>query len=218
VYGDDPAEIGKGTLAQYMYDMYAVGREMRRVLRDDGVFWLNLGDTASGSGGAGGDYNAGGSKQGMPRYRQGKTGIPAGQWCLVPQQVAVLLQKDGWLLRQWITWDKGIVRPEDITHTRRPGISSEVILMLVKYMQYKWYPDRLKERGNVWHFPPVSGRRTHYAPFPEELPTRCILPCTDEGDTVLDPFCGGGATLKVAHAYRRNAVGVDLYAKGQVVA
>lgn len=79
VYGDDPAEIGKGTLAQYMYDMYAVGREMRRVLRDDGVFWLNLGDTASGSGGAGGDYNAGGSKQGMPRYRQGKTGIPAGQ-------------------------------------------------------------------------------------------------------------------------------------------
>jgi DNA modification methylase len=212
-YGDNLAEIGRGTLAQYLFDLRAVGHEMGRVLKDDGVFWLNLGDTASGSGGAGGDYNAGGSKQGMPKYRQGKTGIPVGQWCLVPQRAAIMLQEEGWLLRQWITWDKGTTRPEDPAHTRRPGMSSEIILMLTKSMNYKFYPEKLDEKGNVWHFPPVRGKRTHYAPFPEELPTRCILPSTDEGDTVLDPFCGGGATLRAAHEYHRNAIGVDLYAE-----
>src|SRR3990172_8857609 len=56
------------TPEEYVVNMVAVFREVKRVLRPDGTCWLNLGDSYSGSGGAGGDYNAGGLKEGQPRY------------------------------------------------------------------------------------------------------------------------------------------------------
>ncbi len=63
-----PGQIGlEPTPAAYVARMVEVFREVRRVLRDDGVLFLNLGDSYNGSGGAGGDYNAGGLKDGQPR-------------------------------------------------------------------------------------------------------------------------------------------------------
>lgn len=209
VYGDDPAELGATSLDDYLADIKRVGMAVSKVLRDDGVFWLNIGDTASGSGGAGGDYNRGGRKEGKPRYRQGKTAIPAMSWCLVPQRVAVAMSKQGWLVRSVITWDKGRIRPESLDHVRRPGVSHETILMLVKQPSYRFFPEGLVESGDVWHFPPAKGG--HLAPFPEELPRRAILASTEPGDLVVDPFSGSGTTLRVAHALGRRAVGVELY-------
>ena len=52
----------------YVSKLVAVFREVRRVLKDDGTLWLNLGDSYAGSGGAGGDYSEGGLKEGQPRY------------------------------------------------------------------------------------------------------------------------------------------------------
>lgn len=211
-YGDSDLEIGTGSLDSYVADLRRVGEEIRRVLRDDGVFWLNLGDTASGSGGAGGDYNPGGVRDGQPRYRQGTTGVPPMSWCLVPQRVALGLQKDGWLVRSWVTWNKDRLRPESLQHVKRPGISSETILMLTKTRTYKFYPERLEERGNVWTFAPqVARKKSHLAPFPDELARRCVGTSTDPGDVVFDPFMGSGTTLHVAEAMGREAVGLDLY-------
>jgi len=60
---------GEPSVELYVFHLMLVAREMRRVLRDDGVFWLVLGDSYNGSGGAGGDYLAGGLREGQPTYQ-----------------------------------------------------------------------------------------------------------------------------------------------------
>ena len=212
IYGDDSEnEIGRGSLSEYLDDMYAVGLEMQRVLRDDGVLWVNIGDTASGSGGAGGDYNKGGRQHGRPKWKQGKSGLPPKQWCNVPSRLSVMYQDLGFLLRAEVTWDKERLRPESLDHVRRPGVSSEKIFMFTKTDKYRFYPDGLIEKGSVWHFPPESAPRSHLAPFPLELPRRCMLCSTKKGDLVLDPFAGRGTTLKAAAICGRVGYGIDIY-------
>ena len=63
---------------------------------------------------------------------------------------------------------------------------------------------------DVWRFPTQPSPEAHFAAFPEELPTRCILASTKEGDLVLDPFCGTGTTLAVAEKLGRRWIGFDL--------
>ena len=130
---------------------------------------------------------------------------------MVPERVALALIEDGWLLRSKVTWDKGRTRPESLAHVRRPGIQSESLFMLTTQMDYVFHHEELVERGDVWHFGPVSGRRTHQAPFPLELPMRCIKVSSNPGDLVLDPFAGSGTTLRAAQATGRRAYGIDLY-------
>jgi DNA modification methylase len=211
-YGGSDNEIGIGSLEEYVEDLRQVSSEVKRVLKPTGVYWLNLGDTASGSGGAGGDYNKGGARAGQPRYRQGKTGVPAMSWCLVPQRVSLALLDDGWLVRSSITWNKERMRPESLAHVRRPGVSSETILMLTQQRNYNFYPETLEDRGDVWTFPPqVARKKSHLAPFPDELARRCIEASTLPGDTVFDPFVGSGTTVHVAESLGREAIGLDLY-------
>jgi DNA modification methylase len=209
-YGDDDREVGRNDVDAYLNDMRKCAVEWRRLLDDQGVLWLNLGDTAAGSGGAGGDYNRGGGKQGKPKWRQGATDRTAMQWLNIPHRVVETFVESGWLYRACITWDKNRLRPEDLRHARRPGISSEFIFMLAKTRDHRFFPDALVERGNVWHFPSAKGRN-HLAPFPLELPARCIPLVTQIGDVVLDPFVGSGTTVEVAEALGRQGVGCDLY-------
>ena len=64
---------------------------------------------------------------------------------------------------------------------------------------------------SVWRFPPESAKRVgHPAPFPEELPYRCIQLYTFEGDVVLDPFVGSGTTCVVAAKTGRHFIGIDI--------
>lgn len=209
-YGPDGDEIGRGDLGQYLVEIKEFLDEAHRVLKPTGVLWLNMGDTASGSGGAGGDYNSGGSRQAKPKYRQGRSFVPPGQWCLIPQRVSLILQNDGWLIRSVITWDKGKLRPESLAHVRRPGVQTEQIILAAKTRDYRFYPERLEEKGDVWHIPPARGS-SHLAPYPEELVKRCVLASTDPGDVVLDPFVGSGTTVRVAETLGRHGIGFDLY-------
>lgn len=205
-------EEGVDAFAMVMVD---VGREVRRVLRDDGIWWLNLGDKANGSGGAGGDYNAGGAKTGKPRYGRFRDPLfEVGQFLDVPGKVIDYLQDAKWRLRQYIIWDKGVESRESLEHVNRPRTSHEVILMLQPGPgRAKFFPDRLVETGSVWHFPPAHREgKNHQAPFPDELAHRCISCSTDVGDLVVDPFVGSGTTTRVANELERRAFGVDLYA------
>lgn len=69
----------------------------------------------------------------------------------------------------------------------------------------------LEYTKSVWSFYPESARRAgHPAPFPVELPLRCIKLYTFEGDTVLDPFCGVGTTCLAAMGSGRHYVGLDI--------
>jgi len=64
---------------------------------------------------------------------------------------------------------------------------------------------------SVWRFPPESAKRIgHPAPFPEELPYRCIQLYTFRGDVVLDPFVGSGTTCVVAVRTGRHFIGIDI--------
>jgi site-specific DNA-methyltransferase (adenine-specific) len=68
----------------------------------------------------------------------------------------------------------------------------------------------LKYTKSVWEFPAESARRTgHPAPFPVELPYRCIQLYSFEGDVVLDPFCGIGSTCVAAMKAGRHFIGYD---------
>jgi DNA modification methylase len=63
---------------------------------------------------------------------------------------------------------------------------------------------------NVLHLATECGNKKHSAVFPEALPEWFIKLFTEEGDWVLDPFFGSGATLKVAQRLRRNSVGIEM--------
>jgi site-specific DNA-methyltransferase (cytosine-N4-specific) len=228
VYGDDEAEIGRGSLGEFIVDAADTLDELGRVLVEDALVWWNIADTRTGSGGAGGDYNRrGDDAANARRYRQGDSGLPRGQWAMVPHRFALEAQARGWLVLADVTWSKGKVRlrngvpelltrrrPENLHYVKRPGISSERIFLFARTLdaRRRFRPSMLEELGDVWTFPPdsVKGRK-HAAPFPPELARRCILPSTLPGDVVLDPFAGSGTTLHVAEKHGRRAIGFDLY-------
>jgi DNA modification methylase len=89
-------------------------------------------------------------------------------------------------------------------------VSSEFIFMLAKTRKHRFFADELVERGNVWKFPPSKGRN-HLAPFPSELPERCIPLTTEVGQVVLDPFSGSGTTIAAAESLGRVGLGCDIY-------
>jgi len=73
-------------------------------------------------------------------------------------------------------------------------------------------------QNSIWNFQPASAtQENHPAPFPEELPRRCIRLYSFIGDTVLDPFAGSGTTLKVARELGRNSIGYEINPKYEPV-
>lgn len=207
-YTTDDLELGVGALCQYITELVGVFESLKPKLHHEGLLWVNIGDTASGSGGAGGDYSSG-SRAGKPRYRQGSSGLPGMQWASVPHRFAHMMQDRGWLLRSEIIWDKGQTRPEDLNHVRRCGESHEFVFMFAKGRSYGFDPSKLQERGSVWHIRPETRRTGHQAPMPLELARRCVAPVTAPG-VVLDPFAGSGTTMVAAVEVGRAALGCDL--------
>lgn len=211
-YGDDPEnELGRESMQEYLDRTRIWTRHAWDTLDDTGTLWINIWDTAAQSGGAGGDHSTG-SKQDIPKYKQGKTAIPALNRCLIPERVQIQMQEDGWIIRRTIIWDKLQVSREDPKHVRRPREQYEVIIQAVKSQKYYYDHTAEVEPGDIWHIKPdTSKRRRHFAPFPAEIPRRCILLSTRPGDLVVDPFLGGGTTLEVAADLDRVGVGWDLY-------
>jgi len=105
--------------------------EIRRVLKKSGTCWVNLGDTYAGSGGAGGDYNKGGLREGQPRYKQGKNNqLPRKSLCLVPQRFAIEMVNRGWIARNVLIWYKRNSMPSSVRD--RFPIDFEYIYFFIK--------------------------------------------------------------------------------------
>lgn len=135
------------TPEEYVEKMVAVFREVRRVLKKEGTCWLNLGDSYNGSGGAGGDYNKGGLKEGQPKYgRKYTDNLKPKDLCGIPWRVAFALQKDGWYLRQDIIWHKPNPMPESVTD--RCTKAHEYIFLLTKSAKYYYDADAIREPAN----------------------------------------------------------------------
>ncbi len=140
---------------EYVAKLVSVFRECRRVLRDDGTLWLNLGDSYTG-GGAGrndGDHRADGRPGGMSYKATGVTnlrGIPDGlkpkDLIGIPWRVAFALQADGWYLRSDIIWHKPNPMPESVKD--RPTKAHEYIFLLAKSRRYYYDSEAVKEKAN----------------------------------------------------------------------
>lgn len=230
-----PGQLGlEQTPEEFVRKIVEVFREVRRVLKDNGTLWLNLGDS----------------------YDNRK--------CLLgmPWRVAFALQSDGWLLRQDIIWNKPNPMPESVRD--RCTKAHEYIFLLAKQPRYYFDAEAIKEprvqaenargfRGGsylngetdnstlgkrktvgntrveasadplfpygkrnkhtVWTVTPAPFKGAHFATFPPALIEPMVLAGTRPGDTVLDPFSGAGTTGLVATQHGRNFVGIELNAE-----
>lgn len=146
-------QIGiESSVDEYVAKMVEVFREVRRVLRDDGVCWLNLGDSYSGGGGGGyspdSPSNQNGSIQAGERKGTGSIAgrirsLPSGNLVGVPWRVALALQANGWILRQDIIWSKPSPMPESVRN--RCTKSHEYIFLLAKRSGYFYDADAIRE-------------------------------------------------------------------------
>lgn len=205
------AQIGmEETVDDWVARMVEVCREVRRVLRDDGTFWLNLGDS----------YAA---------HPSAALGLKAQDLIGQPWRVAFALQADGWWLRSDIIWHKPNPMPESITS--RPTKSHEYLFLLTKSNRYFYDADAIREpfdpkslntkrvtsgqakrdalggmarttpvgrtcgvhvngrnARTVWTINTQPYKGAHFATFPEKLVRPCLLAGTSERGVC--PECG----------------------------
>lgn len=151
-----PGQIGaEKTPAEYIAKLVAIFAEVRRVLRDDGTCWLNLGDTF---------INAKGMAHGVdPKQRARRFGLRPNDVSVpgykrkdlagIPWRTAFALQDDGWYLRSDIVWNKPNAMPDSVTD--RPTRSHEYIFLLAKSLRYFYNgyavlePSTERASGNV---------------------------------------------------------------------
>lgn len=148
-HDDKHREIGlEPTPDAYVASLVAVFREVRRVLKDDGVLWLNLGDSYAHSLRQSGAAHAG-PKQNTSQgtIRRGFAPLPSGlrekDLVGIPWRVAFALQADGWWLRQDIIWSKSNPMPESVTD--RCTKAHEYLFLLTKSARYFWDAEAMQE-------------------------------------------------------------------------
>jgi DNA modification methylase len=146
-------QIGlENTIDTYISKLVEVFRNVRRVLKDTGTFWLVIGD----------NY-AGGGRDAKHRRRQAtnrgtkdmpKSTIPKGinrkETCGIPWRVAFALQADGWWLRQDIIWHKPNPMTESVAD--RCTRAHEYIFLMVKQADYYFNSEAIKEKAKPEHF------------------------------------------------------------------
>lgn len=140
-YGLEP------NIEMYVAHTVEILREIRRVLRPDGVVFWNIGDSyandAKWGGSSGGKHVSElHGNTGIGRQKQ-TSGLKAKDLCLIPARVALAAQADGWWVRSMIIWAKPNPMPESVTD--RPTDAYEHIIMLTKSERYFWDADAVAE-------------------------------------------------------------------------
>lgn len=141
------SQIGvEPTPDEFIAALVEVFREVRRVLRDDGVVWLNLGDSYARNPSKGTTGTPNGRNAAAQGY-SGGAGIPSGvkekDLIGIPWMAAFALRADGWYLRRDIIWHKPNSMPESVKD--RCTTSHEYIFMLTKSARYHYDADAIAE-------------------------------------------------------------------------
>lgn len=226
-YGDN-AQIGlEETADEYIDALVTLFREARRTLKDDGTFWLNIGDNYVG---ATSQHKENGSQgktsrysrkhmNGIPKTGRAKRnkafyamGLPMKSLVGMPWRLAFALQNDGWLLRCDIVWH----RPSASESVKdRPTHAHEFIFMFSK--KQKYYYDRsymLTETGankqSVWKLGGSPFTGSHCATFPPELIEPIVLTSSPQNGIICDPFGGSGTVGLVCRQHERHFLLCDI--------
>lgn len=145
-YGEYKQLGMEDTPEEFVENLVQVFREVKRVLRDDGTVWLNLGDSYCGTGNKG-NYTD-------PKHKEGRNGqkialnnkiegFKSKDLVGIPWRVAFALQQDGWYLRQDIIWHKPNPMPESVKD--RCTKAHEYIFLLSKSPKYYFDNEVIKE-------------------------------------------------------------------------
>jgi len=149
-YGID-GQIGlEQTPEEFISGLVGVFSEVRRVLREDGTLWLNLGDsywTAKGAS-CGVDPKQK-ARRGFarPQDRPAPMGIKGKDLIGIPWMAAFALRADGWFLRSHIVWHKPNPMPESVAD--RPTSAHESLFLLAKSSRYYYDADAIREAESV---------------------------------------------------------------------
>jgi site-specific DNA-methyltransferase (adenine-specific) len=144
----------------------------------------------------------------------------------VGADLTTIAKRAGYRYHATIIWNEGNISRRTAwgswMSASAPYVIAPVELIVVLYKD-EWKKERTGARSDVtrnefmewtnglWTFNGESRKRTgHPAPFPVELPSRCIKLFSFVGDTVLDPFLGSGTTLVAAGRLKRHAIGIEI--------
>lgn len=209
-----PGQIGlEDDPNEFVASLVDVFNEVRRVLADDGVVWLNIGDS----------YTSGGrtwrapDKKNPVRAMTTRPPTPKGlkpkELVGIPWRLAFALQAAGWYLRSDVIWRKPNTQPESVKD--RPTRSYEHVFLLTKAERYYYNPEAVREQNgrqlrDVWDINTEGLHDIHFATFPTDLVRQCMLLTSRPGDVVFDPFLGSGTVGVVAIENDRAFAGIEL--------
>jgi site-specific DNA-methyltransferase (cytosine-N4-specific) len=212
-YGID-GQIGlEDSLNLYISNLVRVFSEVKRILKNDGVLWLNVGDAYT-SGNR--SWRAPDSKnpaREMSIRPRTPHGLKRKDLIGLPWRIAFALQESGWYLRTEIVWHKPNAMPESVKD--RPSRSHEYLFMLTK--EEKYYYDKKQElKANsknlrsVWSINTQPFLGHHFATFPSKLIEPCLNTSSKNDDYILDPFFGSGTVGVVSERLGRKYIGIEL--------
>lgn len=201
------------SIDEYAEELVALFEEVRRVTREDGTLWLNIGDS----------YTSGGRTWRAPDRKNPiramdvrpptPDGLKPKDLVGVPWRLAFALREAGWYLRADIVWHKPNCQPESVKD--RPTRAHEYLFLFSKSERYAY--DAQTVRGpndrnlrTVWEVHTKPYREAHFATFPLELIKPCTLLTTSPKDLILDPFLGSGTTGVAALEAGRRFLGIEL--------
>jgi len=217
-YGYDGQIGAEQSLDEYIDDLVKVFRSLKKKLKHDGTFWLNIGDS----------YTSGNrtwraeDKKNPAREMSYRPRTPFGlkpkDLIGVPWRLAFALQADGWYLRSDIIWYKPNCQPESVKD--RPTLSHEYIFLFSKSEDYYYDYESIKEpaaekgkmrnKRTVWQVNTEPFPEAHFATFPEELIRPIVLASSKESEFILDPFFGAGTVGVVCSKLNRKYHGIEL--------
>ncbi len=205
------------TLPQFLNRLIAVFNEVKRILKDDGTLWLNIGDGYTSGNRKYRAYDKKNPLRAMVSRPDTPKGLKRKDLIGIPWRLAFALQDDGWYLRSDIVWNKPNAMPESVKD--RPTRSHEYIFLFSKSEHYFYNYRVVKEMGtngalrnlrSVWNVNTKAFPGAHYATFPQKLIEPCIKATTNDGDFILDPFFGTGTVGAACERYKRKYIGIEL--------